>query len=147
MGEQAIAEFYEKLVTGEFKPALLRDFKYKYAIAGSHDQFEYWRRYYRIPPNEIRYIHDARHIRGANFSDSYIFFWGLWYESPVIEHEREYLEFACNMISHYSLGASVKDVEPFVDFCRTRNIEVSVEYILDYFVKHSDPNELVGKRP
>ncbi len=122
-------------------PEQIRKIKHKYAVSGSYSQFDYWRRYYRIPLDEIKYINDARHIRGANFSDSYIFFWGLWYESPVIEHEREYLEFVCNMISHYSLGASVIDVEPFIDFCIRYSIPVSSELTLDYFVRHSDPNE------
>jgi len=125
----------------EEKEPVLKDFKYKYAIAESYTQFDYWRRHYKIPLGEIKYISDASHIRGANFSDSYIFFWGLWYESCVVKHEREYLEFACNMIAHYSIGASVHNLEPFTEFCKKYNIRVSVEDIIQYFAYHSNPYE------
>ncbi len=122
-------------------PAKIRDIEHKYVIAGSYDQFEHWRQYWKIPRNEIRYISNPSHIRGINFFKSYIFFWGLWYQSPVFEHEREYLEFSCNMIAHYTLGASVKPIDQFLSFCARYSIQVSEENVMDYFVRHSDPNE------
>jgi hypothetical protein len=122
-------------------PAKIRDIEYKYVIAGSHQQFEYWRNHWKIPRDKIKYIGDTYHIRGINLFKSYIFFWGLWYESPVLEHEREYLEFACSMIAHYSLGASVKLDYEFLTFCARYNIQVSEESVVCYFARHSNPNE------
>lgn len=50
-------------------------------IAGSHQEFEYWRRQKRLSPRDVRYVYSEEQllgIRGATLEK-----WGHWQDSPI----------------------------------------------------------------
>ena len=144
-----------KLLLIDEIPDQIRKIKRKYVISKSHSQFEFWRNQYQIPKEEIIYVHLPEQICGIDCADSYIFFWGQWWENYIfrIGFGREILERYCRMVMTQSLGAkswNLTEMIEFIRFCAANGMPFPFDKsdlgigIIDFFAQHSNPNEEIS---